>query len=114
MWIYTTGGFYSLIQNDTNPTRITIRSRVDGDLQRLWPAAEIEATPQNDYLYRTTLSRAQTLAAIAEQVQAIDYGNYKSAVRDYRRLEFLGLIWAISADMGEALESERRTPFNGH
>lgn len=80
MWIYTPTSFVSLVAHRDRPGFIMARGRLPGDLQRVFPGCKVEATPAADYRFRTVVSQADAAAAIARQVDSIDYDNVKNAI----------------------------------
>lgn len=89
MWITTTTGYLSIVQGNGDPTVLVVRARVKGDLE---PLRTVHATlhgtkPQvlayeaSDYPWRILTSRAAVSAFLAEQVEALDYGNFKDEVK---------------------------------
>lgn len=100
MWIFTTAGFYSIVDDTKTPGHLRVRARMRGDLERLGivPRDIIEDNGA-DYRFRATVPREQVLAAIAREINAIDYPNYKDAVIDDRRVGFLLRVWNAMRDM---------------
>lgn len=90
MWIITTRGFLSVVQNlkPTGPDdAILIRGRVRADLEQFADFAArhgdrpaVASTPDADYAYRLTASRGIFAAYLAEQVDALNYPNFKDEV----------------------------------
>jgi hypothetical protein len=109
MWIYTTDGFYSVVEDHNDPDCLWVRARVEGDLERLWPDADVLETPEADYRYRAALGRQAVAAAVAKAVLGIGYGNFKDSIMDHRRSLFYVRIWAIMAEMQNALMVKRKS-----
>jgi hypothetical protein len=87
MWLITTTGFYSIVQKpwDQAADTLTVRARARADLDALREAGlpelgEIKEDPNADYRFRAQAPRAAVTRAVAAQVEAIDYDNFKSAV----------------------------------
>ena len=74
------------MKHNAKPNTILLRARVEGDLERLAEAHQIdlriEHTPEADYAFRAELSAAEWTRAVMEESDAIDYGNFKNAVHD--------------------------------
>jgi len=74
---------------------LLVRSRTQGDIERVFPGAQVEETPHRDYRFRTTLPRAVVAAAIAERIMDATYGNFKSSVKENDRHDaYLG-VWSV-------------------
>ena len=85
MWLVTTRGFYSVVDDTTDPDGQTllIRARVRGDLEALGdllPGIEVRETPDHDYRYRTTATRSAFAEVASKLAAEIDYPNFKNAV----------------------------------
>ena len=83
MWIFTTTGYFSVVEHYDDPNTLLIRSRVGEDLERLrarFPlVSEMEHTPDADYSYRATVKRSDFANMISRLVLEIDYPNFKNA-----------------------------------
>lgn len=84
MWLFTTIGFFSVVRKP-GETKLTVRSRVAADLDRLrehyLPA--LSATVVNagtDYPFRAQVPRKAFSKAMALMGEAIGYANFKSEV----------------------------------
>lgn len=87
MWLFTTSGFYSVVEKpwDRKTQTLTIRARVATDLDALRAGAlpELGATVEDrhaDYRYRAQAPREAVARAMAEMVRTLDYDNFKNAV----------------------------------
>jgi hypothetical protein len=85
MWIFTTIGFFSIVEKPDDNGTLTVRSRVKEDIDRLREkfVPELGATVEHggtDYPYRAKAPRAVVAAALSKLVTAIDYDNFKNAV----------------------------------
>jgi len=109
MWIYTKEGFYSAVEDRFDPNTLIVRARVAGDLERLWPDADVLETPDADYRYRAALSRQEVAAAVAKAVLGIDYGNFKDSISDKRRKSFYMMVWHAMFEMQAALMVKRKS-----
>lgn len=111
MWLFTTRGFYSVVQDTSDPEGETllVRSRTRQDLEALrefLPAIEIRETPEHDYRFRVRLPR-QVFGVIAlNLVSEIDYPNFKNAVAERQSHERAGIYGDVWVDV-LALQRER-------
>jgi hypothetical protein len=107
LWIFTTHGFYSVEEDEFDSEVLVVRSRVEGDLEKHWPFAEVEETPANDYRYRARIWRRDVAAEIAKSILEIDYSNFKDSITDDRRsLPYLR-VWSTMAEMQEMLRPRK-------
>ncbi len=87
MWLFTTSGFYSIVEKpwDRKTGTLTVRARVAADLDRLradalpalGPTVE---SPGADYRFRAQAPREAVALAMARLARDLDYDNFKSAV----------------------------------
>ncbi|MGM0946501.1 MAG: hypothetical protein ACQEW9_15060 [Bacteroidota bacterium] len=80
MWIASKNGFISIVQHRDQPDQVLFRARVRKDLESLFPSQEIIETPEADYGYRVYVSKQQAVEIISNQVQEIDYPNFKNKI----------------------------------
>jgi len=90
MWIITTRGFLSVVQNNDAKApheALLVRARVREDLDhfadlvaRHVDRPAVTATPRFDYGYRLTTSRETFAAYLTEHVGALDYPNFKNEI----------------------------------
>jgi hypothetical protein len=117
MWIYTTLGFFSIVDRPLtrrkrrDPSKLQVRARVQEDLVRLnerlakKAAAEIISTPKADYPFRMMVDRKALQKVIGRLVAELDYDNFKDRVADLypkerERHRALGLTWEVAQEWG--------------
>ena len=104
MWLITTQGFYSGVQDPTDSNIIVVRGRVHADMKALVQMLPKDARPKiidnegTDYPYRVRVSRAQWVRLCCNLAMDVDYGNFKDAVKarqGKKRAEAYMGIWSI-------------------
>lgn len=87
MWLFTTSGFYSIVEKpwDRGTGTLTVRARVDADLDRLRDSVLPELGPtvedgDADYRFRAQAPRDAVARAAQQVVTDLHYDNFKSAV----------------------------------
>ncbi len=106
MWVFARDGLLSIVQQRDDPSKLMVRGRVKGDIERYFPKANVICTPDGDYLYRTTVYRDEVGVAIARIVGDINYDKFKPAVTDKRReMAYLECFMALE-DMQYDLSQE--------
>ena len=95
MWIVINKTFISIVENRHNKNELLVRSRVKGDIEKIFPDAEVIENNDADYLFRAFLPRGQVSEAIKKEVDMIDYGNFKDSVpkSDIKRLNSYMNVW---------------------
>jgi hypothetical protein len=108
MWIFTTSGFVSAVQDRADRT-IVVRARDRLSLSDISEQfnARIVTTPHADYPYRLALTSQQFADWVKKQAVNIDYPNFKSAVKIYKGATFanvLNKVWSVmhGVEDGEA------------
>ncbi len=98
MWIFTTVGFFSVVQKPGD-SFLTVRARVASDLDRLRQKymPELSGTTSSrgtDYSYRTTISHEDFARGMEKIVKDIHYSNFKAEVeaRMGRQRELIYLV----------------------
>lgn len=109
MWIQTKFGFFSIVRKkeDAADGTLTIRARVEGDLENLRDhflpeMGEISKTPHNDYRFRARAPQAAVANALAKAVMDIGYGNFKNEVaakQGNARAKVYGKVWDVLYQM---------------
>ncbi len=113
MWIFTKNGFFSAVEHFDDSNLIHVRARFRGDLERLCAergvAPNVVETPSNDYPFRMDFERSVWREIVADEAGAVDYSNFKSAVRDGtpRDRAYMN-VWAALRNGSLADEENRR------
>ena len=108
MWIFLGDAFLSIVDKGGNGTTLLVRARKQGDLERVFPEAEVQETPHNDYRYRARLPRERVAQAMADAVRDIRYPNFKGTVRSHARHEVYLKVWIRYEFNGAPLVKVRR------
>jgi UDP-3-O-acyl-N-acetylglucosamine deacetylase len=104
MWVFTTSGFLSAVYKDG---ALQVRARDCKSLDALAKStsAAIIATPLADYPYRIAITNEQFSNWLSQQVQAIDYKNFKSEIADSRGYGFakpLNQVWSVMHEVEDS------------
>lgn len=92
MWLFSQRGFFSITSVDKNT--LLVRARVQGDIEKYWPNAKVQRTPDRDYLYRAEIPRKEVADVVLKIVEDINYGNFKNSIYDrHRRSPFYSDVW---------------------
>jgi hypothetical protein len=109
MWVLLSDCFFSIVHKDCARDELLVRARRPGDIKKLWPEAAVKRSKGagSDYLYRAVVKRADAKAAIAAELQAITYSNFKDSVDDDRLHDAYLHIWT------ELARLQPTAPFTG-
>jgi hypothetical protein len=120
MWVFTNKGFFSIVEDRNDSTKLLVRSRIKGDLERVFgdeieeAGAWVTETPKADYRFRVFLPKEMVVAQIAREVSEIDYGNFKNsfagnadlpsplrAIMKYHMSDVWSAMWAAQKEAKE-------------
>lgn len=83
MWIFLSDSFLSIVdKGDPSGETLLVRARRRGDIEAVFPNAEVIENAGTDYRYRARIDREQVAQAIAKQVRTLTYQNFKATVQD--------------------------------
>ena len=99
MWIMMNNSYLSIVSKDCGPTELLVRARRAGDIERLFPNAEVTLHTNSDYLYRAVLPRDAVKQALAAMVDHIDYPNFKDSVEDRSLHAAYVSVWCAMAGL---------------
>lgn len=94
MWVFLNDSFLSIVVDRTDEQRLLVRGRFAGDIQSLFPGAQVQHTPQGDYPFRASLARDEVIAAISERLRTLKYDNFKASVDDDDRHKSYFEVWS--------------------
>ena len=106
MWLFTTSGFYSIVEKpwDRGTGTLTVRARVAQDLDRLraGPLPALGPTTEDaeaDYRFRAQAPREAVALAAAGLIRGIGYDNFKSEVgmrQGHQRSDIYLGVWTAA------------------
>jgi hypothetical protein len=101
VWIFKNDSFISVVASMDDPNRLLIRSRIKGDIERMWPEAKVFELEDADYRYRAQISREELKKALCEAVEGITYTNFKNSVpkKESKRKEAYTRVWSAMAQV---------------
>lgn len=111
MWLTTTAGFFSAVQDRTDPDRLVVRTRdresaqalVDGVETLCGEAVSITEREGTDYPYRVYVSRENYALWVSFEVrQYVTYHNFKDAVKETRGAKWasaLAKVWGAMLEV---------------
>jgi len=105
MWVFLKDSFLSIVADRGHKDRLLVRARIKGDLERAFPQAKVLSLKNSDYRYRAFIDRAEVTRAIAAQVGAITYPNFKDEVQRVSggaRHHAYFDVWAVMRDYQKA------------
>ena len=95
MWIALNNSFLSIVENRNNKEELLVRSRVRGDIDKIFPDSNIFEMENSDYKYRSYIKKIEVSEKIKEIVTNINYDNFKNSIsksEDQRHSSYLN-VW---------------------
>ena len=93
MWIFLPESFISVVQKPGDTDTLTVRARIKGDIESVFPEACVEADKGTDYKYRARVSRHAVAQVLHDQVMDLNWGNFKGEVKDCKRHDAYMNVW---------------------
>jgi hypothetical protein len=79
--------------------KFLVRARRAGDIERVFPNAEVMLHTNSDYLYRAVLPRDAVKQALVAMIDHIDYPNFKDSVEDGSLHAAYVSVWCAMAGL---------------
>ncbi len=98
MWIFLNKSFLSIVAVKDKPDVLLVRGRIFGDIEYVFPEAEVLTDLGSDYKYRAFLPRKLVKEIIALEIGKINYTNFKKSVNPYNRELAYFDVWARMID----------------
>lgn len=101
MWIATTDGFFSVVEDHFDRRFLFVRARSRDDLKNLAATLKAEpailSTPTADYPWRLRVRRRTWKKYLGRAVDALSYGNFKGAIsaRAPARAAIYSTVWSV-------------------
>ena len=86
MWIILNKSFLSIVENRNNNKELLVRSRVKGDIEKVFPNSNVFEDNNADYKYRSYLDREEVAYNISQELLNINYDNFKKSVQSVKDL----------------------------
>mgnify|MGYP000620816691 CR=1 FL=1 len=100
MWLSFSNAFLSIVQPaDAGSHLLLVRARREGDIQRIFPTADVHRTPGRDYLFRAYIERGVVGAVIADNIEKISYTNFKDSVSNVPLHNAYSKVWHIMSGL---------------
>lgn len=106
MWLGTNKGFYSIARvpaqflNGKGDNKIgedyTVRARDRNYLELKFPNKEIYSYTFSDYQYRVYVTRQELNKFLLDEVEIIDYDNFKNTVDETKLHYFYMQVWDLA------------------
>jgi hypothetical protein len=93
MWIFLPDSFISVVQKPGDTDTLTVRARIKGDIESVFPQAQVEVNKGTDYKYRARVPREAVAQVLHDQVMGLHWSNFKGAVKSSKRHDAYMGVW---------------------
>ena len=95
MWVFTSTGFVSLVEDWDDTSKVFVRGRRIEDIDNFFGAEghSVLHTPNNDYKYRVSIEKSKLADILAQKAREIDYSNFKNSMEDPDLIRFAHEVW---------------------
>ena len=95
MWIFLNNSFLSIVQKPGDSDILTVRGRLKGDIEAVFPEAVVESGKGTDYRYRARVPRAQVATVLVDRIMNLNYSNFKGSVKESKRHDTYMSVWSV-------------------
>lgn len=94
MWIFLSDAYLSVVdKGDETGRTLLVRARHKGDIERVFPQAQVQVGGGTDYKYRARIDREEVALRMADAIRATNYRNFKSSVKERARHDAYMDVW---------------------
>jgi hypothetical protein len=93
MWIALSDSFLSIVRKRPSDKFLTVRARVSGDIERVFPDAKVQVGGGTDYQFRAQIAEKTVANEIYNHIVGIKYANFKDSVKDDDRHDAYFNVW---------------------
>jgi hypothetical protein len=90
--------FLSVVNKGDKPNTLRVRARVRGDIERVFPDADVWNNKDADYAFAADVDRDLVSKTIAERIDNIEYNNFKNSVKEHDRHIVYLKVWSVLHD----------------
>lgn len=95
MWQFFNDSMLSIVQKPDDQNTLTVRARIKGDIEAVFPDATVIEGTGTDYRFRAKVPREVVAKAMHDRVMTLTYGNFKSSVKDRKRHDAYMGVWNV-------------------
>lgn len=94
MWIFLPHRFISVVQTPGDTDTLTVRARIKGDIEAVFPQVTVEPNKGTDYRYRARVPRQAVAQVLHDEVTGLHWSNFKGAVKNRKRHDAYTNVWS--------------------
>ena len=94
MLIFTRHAFISIVDHPQDDRFLVVRGRIAGDIESMFPEAEVFERPGADYRFQANIARDRVSQRVAAQVKEVHYESFESSIEDSDRRQSYIQVWS--------------------
>jgi len=99
MWICLNKAFLSVVYKECAEDELLVRARCANHIKNVFPKARVKKSYGTDYAFRARIKRAEVIAAMTAEIEAIGYGNFKDSVHDRPLHDAYMGVWGVMSHL---------------
>lgn len=107
MWLCLNDCFISIVNKDCARDELMVRARRPGDIEKLFPKAQVTEYTASDYHYRAAVKVETIGAALVAELGRVVYSNFKDSVSDRPLHDAYLRVWTAMASI------QPKRPYSG-
>lgn len=93
MWLFFSDSMLSIVQKPDDEDTLTVRARIKGDIEAVFPDAEVIEGAGTDYRFRAKVPREVVAKAMFDRVMSLNASNFKASVKNRKRYDVYMEVW---------------------
>src|SRR5580704_11383430 len=94
MLFFTRNAFVSIVDHPQDDHFLVVRGRIAGDIETMFPDAEVFERPGADYRFQASVVRERVATRIASVIKEIHYEAFESTIEDADRRQAYIQVWS--------------------
>ena len=108
MLIFTRNAFLSIVDHPQDDRFLVVRGRIAGDIETLFPEAEVFEKPGADFRFQASVTRDRVAHRVMTLVKDIHYETFESSIEDGDRRQAYIQVWsAMYEEQARRVDAEK-------
>ncbi len=86
---------FSIVEDRDDSDLLLVRARRKGDIEMVFSVTNVVESDDSDYRFRIWLSRHDVKKVMANEIDRIDYDNFKNSVEDEELHDAYTKVWGV-------------------
>lgn len=95
MWIFFSDAMLSIVRKPDDRDTLTVRARIKGDIEAVFPEATVIEGAGTDYRFRAKVPREAVATALFDRAMGLNASNFKASVADRLRHDAYMDVWDV-------------------